>query len=313
MNFFKLLVFILILSNHSNAKYQKVKVGFIDEHYKNILTKEILIDILKDIENRLEYQVNRNIFDIHHTGKPIDILYRTPSQKKIELEKGIKILETKKDKIDRLKKEFKSKESNIKSKRKKLNRFTKSLNKEIKKLNRYIESKNKKQHTQTQYQDIKRYVDKKQKEIKTKTNILNRDKKEFNKKLKRYNKTISLYNKTIRQYNRLQRKIEVLSRNLKEVKGVALGYTEVISKTFYENGYKKTTKETKSYMNKIEIYSFNNLKELKAVLAHEIGHLVGVEHINSKGALMNPILQKNQIDNLSLTPRDIVKFKKNIF
>lgn len=46
-------------------------------------------------------------------------------------------------------------------------------------------------------------------------------------------------------------------------------------------------------------------------MAHEIGHLVGVPHIDAKNALMNPILQDNQIENLSLTQEDIRNFKEN--
>jgi len=64
-------------------------------------------------------------------------------------------------------------------------------------------------------------------------------------------------------------------------------------------------------MTKIEIYGFDNLKQLKVVLAHEIGHLVGIPHIENKGALMNPIVQKNQEMNLSLTQDDIKAFKEN--
>jgi hypothetical protein len=64
-------------------------------------------------------------------------------------------------------------------------------------------------------------------------------------------------------------------------------------------------------MDKIEIYGFESLGELKAVLAHEIAHLVGVHHINEHNALMNPILQKNQIEDLFLTIKDITNFKNN--
>lgn len=64
-------------------------------------------------------------------------------------------------------------------------------------------------------------------------------------------------------------------------------------------------------MNKIEIYGFESLSELKAILAHEIAHLVGVPHIQEQGALMNPILQKNQKQNLNLTYDDILNFKEH--
>jgi predicted Zn-dependent protease len=64
-------------------------------------------------------------------------------------------------------------------------------------------------------------------------------------------------------------------------------------------------------MNKIEIYGFESKDELKAILAHELAHLLGIPHIDAKGSLMNPILQENQIEQLSLSKKDIINFKKN--
>ena len=57
----------------------------------------------------------------------------------------------------------------------------------------------------------------------------------------------------------------------------------------------------------------NNLNPYQFLLTliHEIAHLVGIPHINVKDALMNPILQQNQINELSLTKSDILNFKKN--
>ena len=46
------------------------------------------------------------------------------------------------------------------------------------------------------------------------------------------------------------------------------------------------------------VYGFESIDELRAVLAHEIGHLVGIPHIDIKNALMNPILQENQKNKL---------------
>jgi predicted Zn-dependent protease len=113
----------------------------------------------------------------------------------------------------------------------------------------------------------------------------------------------------VRQYTRLARKIEVMARGSKEVRGAAIGYIETTFKTFYKDGKVHKEKSTKSTMDKIEIYGFDSLDELKAVLAHEIAHLLGVGHVNAKGALMNPTLQKNQIQKLKLTPADIKAFR----
>jgi len=102
-----------------------------------------------------------------------------------------------------------------------------------------------------------------------------------------------------------------MNRGFKKVKGNAIGLKQVTSKVFYKNGKRVKEKSVKNIMNKIEVYGFESKNELKAILAHEIAHLVGIPHIEVKDALMNPILQKNQINQLSLTQSDISNFKKN--
>ena len=102
-----------------------------------------------------------------------------------------------------------------------------------------------------------------------------------------------------------------IAQKFTKVKGKAFGMKEITLKTYYKDGKKIKEKSVKSNMTKIEIYGFENISQLKAVLAHEIGHLVGIPHINAKKALMNPILQKNQINELFLTNDDIDNFNTN--
>ena len=64
-------------------------------------------------------------------------------------------------------------------------------------------------------------------------------------------------------------------------------------------------------MEKIEIYGFESLDHLKAILAHELLHLVGVGHVESKGSLMNPILQNEQVLNLYLSSDDIEEVRSS--
>jgi predicted Zn-dependent protease len=109
----------------------------------------------------------------------------------------------------------------------------------------------------------------------------------------------------------LNKEIETMSRKFKKVQGVTIGVKEITLKTFYKNGKKVKEKSINHTMNKIEVYGFENLKELKVLLAHEIGHLVGIPHINKANALMNPILQENQKEKLLLTNDDIKNFKNN--
>jgi hypothetical protein len=102
-----------------------------------------------------------------------------------------------------------------------------------------------------------------------------------------------------------------MSRSIKKVKGRTFGLKEVSLKTYYKDGKKVKERSVTNSMTKIEIYGFESKEKLKVVLAHEIAHLVGIPHINIKNALMNPLLQKKQIENFSLTDADIRNFKRN--
>ena len=102
-----------------------------------------------------------------------------------------------------------------------------------------------------------------------------------------------------------------MNRTFKKVKGKTFGIKKVTSKIYYKNGKKIEEKNVQESMNKIEIYGFDSLAELKVIIAHEIAHLVGIPHIEIQNALMHPLLQKRQINGLFLTKEDIKNFQEN--
>ncbi len=306
---FFLFIFVVI---NLNGQYEKVKIGKIDAYYQDKITQEQLRSIIEEIEKILETQTNINIFDYSNDGKPIDILYLPLSKKKLDVESGIKTLKIQKSKIDTFQEYILSKDDDIKKKALELQNLNKNLNQKIHKLNLYIEKMNTKNITsQQEYNEIKQYISKEKQKIKQETNIYDQKRIKYNNFLKSYNQKVSSHNLLVNQYNRLQRKIETLMRSMKEIKGVAKGYTKTVLKTVYKDGKEYRTKETQNYMEKIEIYGFDSLEQLKTILAHEILHLVGVGHIDTKGALMNPILQENQVENLYLIFEDIENFKSS--
>ena len=92
-----------------------------------------------------------------------------------------------------------------------------------------------------------------------------------------------------------------MTRSVKVINGRTFGLQETTLKTIYKDGKMTQEKSVKTNMDKIEIYSFDSLSQLKVIIAHEIMHLVGVPHIEVNGALMNPLLQNNQLNKLALT------------
>ena len=84
------IIFLLFFSFDSLfASYEQLRIGRIDDFYKDKLSEHQLKIIIDEIEHIFESQLNMNIFDYSQNGKPIDIIFETPSK----LEEKIKVLE----------------------------------------------------------------------------------------------------------------------------------------------------------------------------------------------------------------------------
>jgi predicted Zn-dependent protease len=301
----------LLLCTFVEAKYQKVKIGYIDSHFKHKINPQQLKNIIEEIKYQFDTQLGYSVFEYSDNGKPIDIIYKTPSQKKLQLQNAIVKLQTQEKQLKDFEKELKRDKQYVSSEQKIVKRYFDSLNDEIIQFNKYVNSINRKRNlSQKEYRKIKENINKEQRKLEYNQKLANQKKNSFNQLLNRYNGNIKNYNRNIKRYNLNQRRIENLSKSIKEKKGVAKGYKEKIIKSFYKDGKRYRQVEIKNHMQKIEIYGFESIAELKAILAHEIAHLVGIEHINKKNALMNPVLQQNQIKKLNITIDDIKLFDK---
>ena len=165
--------------------------------------------------------------------------------------------------------------------------------------------------TSSEYKKTQLYVENKQSRIKREVKNLRKERRALRKMLDKYNKKIRPMNNLINTYNSLNNQITRMSRSVKKVKGKTFGLKEVSLKTYYKDGKKVKERSVTTSMTKIEIYGFESREKLKVVLAHEIGHLVGIPHINVKNALMNPLLQEKQIESLFLIAEDIRNFNRN--
>lgn len=310
---FKKIIFpILFFTTLSYASFEKIKIGKIDNYYKDKINHQEIRTILNEIENIFETQLNMNVFDYSNDGKAIDILYVAPSKLEKRIDKKIEKLKLKKSKLSKIQDTLPSKLETINKEKEFVKQELLILNKRIVALNDYIKDVNKqKNFSKVEYKKIKSYIKEEQRKIKSYRNTFKRNQRKVQSKVNSYNQKINVQNSIIRDFNRLNNEVERMNRSFKKVKGNAIGIKQVTSKVFYKDGKRIKEKSVKSIMNKIEIYGFESKGELKAIIAHEIAHLVGVPHINEKDALMNPILQKNQINQLSLTQSDILNFKRN--
>lgn len=294
------------------AQVEIVSIGKIDKRYNDLVSRDDLVEIIKNIEVLFEKQLGFNVFDYKKIGgKPIDIIYMPPSQKKKRILKNQKKLESLKEKIANQEVIISHKKIFTKSAKKELERQYKNFNRDVEELNRYISRKNSSRNlSKYDYESIKRHISKEQSEIKMKRRDLDRKKRQFNFKVLSLKNKIHKFNSLISKYNYYQRDIEKLSKSHKEIKGKTKKRIQTTYTTYIKNGKSTSTQDKKIDSEKIEIYDFENLNLLKVILAHELAHLVGVGHIDAIGSLMHPHLQKKQIINLSLTPEDIKAFRE---
>ncbi len=295
-----------------HAGYEKIKIGTISDFHKDKITAFELKQILDEIEQTFETQLGFNVFDYSSDGKPIDLVYITPSNAQKSLDRKIERYHRKMDKSKELISYFDSAKKQLDFLQDKYNIQSKKLNKIIESLNLYVKEVNKqKAYPKDQYNKIKAYIAKEKELISKEKRVKQKLETKLNLENTKYNNKVNSYNNLLRQINNLAFEIESLNRSLKVVKGQAIGEKRVTLKTYIEDGVYKKEKNIENTMNKIEIYSFDSKEQLKVILAHEIAHLVGIPHINVKNALMNPILQDNQVKNLELTFDDIRAFEMN--
>lgn len=295
-----------------NASFETVKVGIIDRYYSSKISKDELKSIILDIESTLETQLNVDVFDYSSNGKPINLLYVSASKLERRLDAKLQKLKSKQRQIEQLQDYFKKNQKSVLNSKKEFEKRNTFLNKKIKKFNSYVKSINKRKSlSSSEYKKIKAEIDTKKRKLDRQIKKLKKDKNIIKRAVNKYNNNIRSYNFKVREYHRINKEIETLSRGFKKVKGRTFGMKEIKTKTYYKDGQKIEEKIETNKMDKIEIYGFESKDELKAVLAHEILHLVGIPHIQNENALMNPIMQKNQIRNLSLTYDDIVNFDEN--
>ena len=152
---FPLLTFFTI----SFASFQEVKIGKIDDFYKDKLTEQQLRTIIDEIKYTFESELNMRIFDYSQNGKPIDILFETPSKLEEKIQKKMENVNSKLEKIQELKALFPQIKDEMTISQNSYNEQTSILNRKIEALNEYIRDINKKGSlSKDEYLKVQNYI-----------------------------------------------------------------------------------------------------------------------------------------------------------
>jgi hypothetical protein len=116
----------------------------------------------------------------------------------------------------------------------------------------------------------------------------------INQKQNELNKLVSDINATVTMLNRISEELNLHVDRYNKIGDEQGG-------EFEEGVYRSDIEGTN-----IDIYQYDNKAVLIRLLAHELGHALGLDHVDSPDAIMYRL---NQAKNLELTPNDISALK----
>lgn len=150
---------------------------------------------------------------------------------------------------------------------------------------------------------------------------------EYNEKVKKWNEKGGVLPKQFekleeegddlkREYDDLEKEKEKINEIVKEINVIASEEKQKIE-AYNKNveTYKERFGESKEFNqgeydgSLISIYQFRSVDDLILVLAHELGHALGIGHVDNSQAIMYYLMENQNIENISLTDEDIAALK----
>lgn len=260
------------------------KFGEIDSRF-NLDIKE-LTDVMKEVEALWATALGKELLEYDENGKIVVHLVYSEDQKRTVEERAFsERIEVKKGQIKVAEQEYKRLSNRFLKEREELQETADEYNREIKKYNDYAEKwgeGNIPAHARNRFKRMERTIKRLKSDIDRKQKNLESLRKQTNSKSQLLNRLVDEQNEMISEYN-------------SRFSG---------AKKFDQGRYIK-----QGGREKINIFQFANLAQLKTVLAHEAGHAMGLGHVDNPESVMHEMMGKQNIFNLELTDEDISAIK----
>lgn len=106
---------------------------------------------------------------------------------------------------------------------------------------------------------------------------------------------------------RLNREIDRLNRQIDQKNILINQYNQTFTGT---NRFTQGSYEDIGNQKRINVYQFSHRDELRLVLAHEVGHALGINHVNNPKSIMYHLMGNQDLSDLKLTTEDVEALKK---